>query len=133
VTAPNTAKYHCHNRVWDAVARLPVHAYDVQGKARALCFSPDGKHIAVGMHSGQLIILTEDATAVVASVKVSACMQCAAHIIPAESYCKKCVHTYSVYTTAVWYSYDVLPLCIAVKLADTHCLQASQLGHACSQ
>jgi hypothetical protein len=51
-----------------------VNAYDVQGKARALCFSPDGKHIAVGMHSGQLIVLTEDATAVVATVKVRAGM-----------------------------------------------------------
>ncbi|KAG5190289.1 quinon protein alcohol dehydrogenase-like superfamily [Tribonema minus] len=67
-------------RVWDATARALVHCRSVSGEAHALGFSPGGKHLAGGMTSGDVLVLLEDLSQVVATVKIgAAAIECLAY------------------------------------------------------
>ena len=43
-------------RIWDALTKQAILPFYCQGRVRALAYSPNGEALAVGLHSGELVI-----------------------------------------------------------------------------
>eukprot|EP01035_Chromulina_nebulosa_P022017 gene22017-28501_t len=59
-------------RIWDYKSRKQVSIANLEMKCRALCFNPDGSHLAVGTTNGEVIILTRDLLSIVSKSSLSA-------------------------------------------------------------